>query len=141
MPTLSVVDAQIFYDRAVEAVRDVSFDAATGQVVCFLGANGSGKNTLLKAISGIMGPQKGALTKGTISFDGRNLAGRTSEVVMRSGIVQVPEGRRLFGSPTVEENLTISGFSTSSGKRRERVELVYQRKAWQSPMSSAACTP
>ena len=126
MTRLSVVNAQIFYDRAVEAVRDVSFDVAMGQIVCLLGANGSGKSTLLKAISAIMGPEKGALTKGTITFDGRNLADLSSEQIVLSGIVQVPEGRRLFGTLTVEENLTIGGFTRAPGERSERLELVYE---------------
>jgi branched-chain amino acid transport system ATP-binding protein len=125
MAKLSVVNAQIFYDRAVEAVRDVSFDVAMGQIVCLLGANGSGKSTLLKAISAIMGPEKGALAKGTISFNGRNLAHLTSEAIVQSGIVQVPEGRRLFASLTVEENLTVGGFTISAAERSERLQQVY----------------
>ena len=79
MTQLTVSNAQIFYDGAIEAVRDVSFTVPRAQVITILGANGSGKSTLLKAISGILQPEKGALVAGNIQFDGADLSSASSE--------------------------------------------------------------
>ncbi|TYR33533.1 ABC transporter ATP-binding protein [Mesorhizobium microcysteis] len=122
---LHVVNAQVLYDGVVEAVRDVSFSVDAGRIVCLLGANGAGKSTLLKAISGILGPEKGALTKGSITFAGKGLTALSSDGIVRKGIVQVPEGRRLFVNLTVEENLLMGGFTVRAAERAVRLESVY----------------
>lgn len=122
---LSVVNAQIIYDRTVEAVRDVSLTVAPGEIVCLLGANGSGKSTLLKAISGIMGPERGLLTKGAITYGGASLDGMASEQIVRAGISQVPEGRRLFADLTVEENILMGGYTISTADRSRRLAEIY----------------
>ena len=122
---LQVTNAQVFYDRSVEALRDVSLSLGTGQVVCLLGANGSGKSTLLKTISAILGPEKGVLTKGSIRFRGADTAGLGSDAIVRAGIVQVPEGRRLFGSLSVEENLLVGGFTVPAAERARRLADVF----------------
>jgi branched-chain amino acid transport system ATP-binding protein len=126
MVELSVTNAQIFYDRSVEAVRDVSFTAREKQVVCLLGANGSGKTTLLKAISGILLPEKGALVSGAMRFGGVDLSTLQSDEIVQSGIVHVPEGRRLFVNLTVEENLIMGGYTSSSAERSQRLAGVYE---------------
>jgi branched-chain amino acid transport system ATP-binding protein len=125
MPKLVVTNAQIFYDGSIEAVRDVSFAVEPGQIVAILGANGSGKSTLLKAISGILKPEKGALSAGRIEFDGDSLASADSDAIVRRGIVQVPEGRRLFVNLTVEENLVMGGATRSHADRVAGLERVY----------------
>lgn len=123
---LQVTNAQVFYDGAVEALKDVSLTVGPGQVVCLLGANGSGKSTLLKAISAILKPEKGVLTKGVIRFRGQDVARMESDAIVRSGIVQVPEGRRLFVNLTVEENLLAGGFTVPGEVRQERLAEVFE---------------
>ena len=125
MSQLNVTNAQIFYDGSIEAVRDVSFNVPAGQIVTILGANGSGKSTLLKAISGILEPEKGALVAGQIEFGGQSLTGADSDVIVRRGIVQVPEGRRLFVNLTVEENLVMGGATRSHAERVTALDRVY----------------
>jgi len=98
---LAVRNVSVFYGnfRALDHV-DISVNA--GEIVSIIGANGSGKSTLLKAIIG-----QGERVEGTISFDGDNVVGRTTREIVASGIMLVPEGRRLFPSLTVEENLRL----------------------------------
>src|SRR3954471_7121152 len=93
---------------------------AQGSVVAVLGSNGAGKSTLLRAISGTLGLQGGAVDSGTVEFDGRNLAGVDPGAIVRAGIVQAPEGRRIFGDMTVEENLRAGGLTVRSREARER---------------------
>jgi branched-chain amino acid transport system ATP-binding protein len=123
---LQVTNAQVFYDRSVEALKDVSLGVARGQIVCLLGANGSGKSTLLKAISAILGPEKGVVTKGSIQFEGKSTANMDSDAIVRAGIVQVPEGRRLFGTMTVEENLLAGGFTAPGNVRQQRLAEIFE---------------
>jgi branched-chain amino acid transport system ATP-binding protein len=98
---LAVRNVSVFYGnfRAIDHV-DISVNA--GEIVSIIGANGSGKSTLLKAIIG-----QGERVEGAISFDGDNIVGRTTRDIVASGIMLVPEGRRLFPSLTVEENLRL----------------------------------
>jgi branched-chain amino acid transport system ATP-binding protein len=125
MPQLQVTNAQVFYDGSIEAVRDVSFSVPPATVVAILGANGSGKSTLLKAISGILQPEKGALVAGSLRFGAINLAVTESHDIVRQGIVQVPEGRRLFINLTVDENLLMGGATRSAAERAQALELVF----------------
>jgi len=126
MSGLTVSNAQIFYDGAVEAVRDVSFRADKAQIVCLLGANGSGKTTLLKAISGVLSPEKGALVSGRIAFDDTDLSTLESDAIVATGVVHVPEGRRLFATLSVEENLIMGGYSLRGAERTRRLAGVYE---------------
>jgi branched-chain amino acid transport system ATP-binding protein len=125
MSELAVTNAQIFYDGVIEAVRDVSFSVAAGQVVTVLGANGSGKSTLLKAISGILQPEKGLLVAGSIRFGDADLSRAACDEIVRRGIVQVPEGRRLFANLTVDENLVMGGATRSAAERAHALEGVF----------------
>jgi branched-chain amino acid transport system ATP-binding protein len=90
---------------ALEALKGVSMEIAEGSVVGLLGANGSGKSTIMKAVSGMMKP-----TQGEIWFDGRRIDGMPAHKVIRTGIVHVPEGRRLFPFMTVFENLRMGAY-------------------------------
>lgn len=125
MSELTVTNAQVFYDGSIEAVRDVSFTVRPAQVVTILGANGSGKTTMLKAISGILQPEKGALVTGSIHFGGDDLSSAGSDEIVRRGLVHVPEGRRLFANLTVEENLVMGGATRSRAEREQGLEQVY----------------
>lgn len=126
MLKLSVTNAQIIYDGAVEAVRDVSFSAESGKIVCLLGANGAGKTTLLKSISGILGPEKGLLTSGSMRLGDVDLSKLKSDEIVRRGVVHVPEARRLFINLTLEENLAVGGYVLSATERKARMEVVYE---------------
>ncbi len=100
-----------------------------GEIVALLGANGAGKTTTLRAISGLLRTQEGEVTRGTIEFDGRRIDRLPPEEIVRLGIVQVMEGRRLFQHLTVEENL-ILGSVGRGGAARARIlrdlEMVYR---------------
>jgi len=115
-PLLEVEDLRVRYG-AVEAVHGVSFAVNGGEVTALIGANGAGKSSTLAAISGLVPAQ------GRIRFDGRDIAGAPPHVIVRAGIVQVPEGREILAQMTVEENL-LMGL-----RRRDRAELssAYER--------------
>ncbi len=117
---LEVSDLSVSYAGALQALREVSMSVAEGSVVAVLGSNGAGKSTLLRAISGTLSLQGGAIDAGTVTFDGRDLSGVGAADVVRAGIVQVPEGRRIFGELTVEENLRAGAMTVSSGEARRR---------------------
>ena len=102
----SSVDGLTVAYGAVVAVRDVSLEVDSGGIVAVLGPNGAGKTTLLRGIAGALKPQSGSVT-----FDGRPLAGMAPEDVLRRGIALVPEGRHVFPKLTVDENLIIGAIA------------------------------
>jgi branched-chain amino acid transport system ATP-binding protein len=108
-PLLQVYDLEAFYGD-FQALFGVSLTIAGGQVVAIIGANGAGKTTLLKSIAGLI-----ATPAGAIRFDGQPIGGLAANRVVARGIALVPEGRRLFPSLTVEENLQIGGQLRRSG--------------------------
>ncbi|MEV4675670.1 MULTISPECIES: ABC transporter ATP-binding protein [Actinomadura] len=103
--TLVVRDLSVSYGRAVRALRGVSLDVPAGAVTAVLGANGAGKTTLLRAISGTLPFHRGAVDTGTVRLGDRSLIGLHPATVVAAGVVQVPEGRRVFGRLSVEDNL------------------------------------
>ena len=123
--TLKISNAQVFYDGSIEGLHDVSLEVMPGQIVCLLGPNGSGKSTLLKAISGVLYPEKGVLVNGSIHFGETDLGLLPPEAIVRSGIVHVPEGRRLFAKLSVEENLVMGGYIIGSRERLRRMDNVF----------------
>jgi len=108
-PLLQVDAIDAFYGD-FQALFGVSLSVEIGQVVAVIGANGAGKSTLLKSIAGLMPPRHGEIV-----FDGQNVAGAPAFDVVKRGIALVPEGRRLFPSLSVEENLLIGGQSKRPG--------------------------
>ena len=122
---LSVVNAQILYDKTIEAVRDVSLSVDRGKIVALLGPNGAGKSTLLKAISNILYPEDGEVLHGTIEFDGLDLKRAPADRIVRHGLIHIPEGRRLFDTMTVEENLSMGAFTCERGGIEDGLERVY----------------
>lgn len=122
---LALNNIQVLYDRAIEAVRDVSLVVPAGTIVALLGSNGAGKSTILKAISGILYQENGEIVGGSVQFEGESISGRAPAAIVRQGIVQVPEGRALFATLTVEENLTMGGFTRSRAEVAEGLERVY----------------
>ncbi len=108
-PLLQVDAIDVFYGD-FQALFDVSLTVDAGQVMAVIGANGAGKSTLLKTIAGLMAPRRGA-----ISFEGEATAGQPAFAMVRRGIAMAPEGRRLFPSLSVEENLLIGGQGRRPG--------------------------
>ena len=106
---LRLTNVEVLYDRSILVLRGVSFEVPQGGIVALLGSNGAGKSTTLKAISGILGPERGAVTTGSIEFQGPDgsirIDRREPEEIVRLGIAQVMEGRRVFEHLTAEENL------------------------------------
>jgi branched-chain amino acid transport system ATP-binding protein len=120
----SVAGVSVSYSGgAIQALKKVTFEVPSAAVVAVLGSNGAGKTTLLRALSGNLSSFGGRLDAGSISFDGRALEGRSPTAIVRTGVVQVPEGRRIFGRLTVDENLRIGGFA-----RRDRAAKVAARE-------------
>jgi branched-chain amino acid transport system ATP-binding protein len=117
---LDVRDLSVRYAGAVQALHEVNISVPRGSVVAVLGNNGAGKSTLLRAISGTLALQGGAIDQGAIEFEGRDLRGVDPASIVRSGIVQVPEGRRIFGDLTVEENLRAGGLAVRDRSARGR---------------------
>ena len=110
MPLLEIRDLIVRYGE-IEALRGVSFSVDEGQVVTLLGANGAGKSTTLRAISGLAKP-----AEGDILFDGKSIAGLRPEVIVRLGISHVPEGRRVFPGLSVKENIMLGASNRRIAK-------------------------
>jgi len=108
---LELRKTRIVYGRAIEAVREASLNVVQGEIVALLGANGAGKSTTLKAISGLLGSESGEVVSGEALFEGRNLSGLRADEVTRLGVALVPEGRRLFAKLTVRENLVMGAIT------------------------------
>jgi ABC-type branched-subunit amino acid transport system ATPase component len=119
---LEVRDLSVSYAGAVSALHGVSMFVPEGSVVAVLGSNGAGKSTLLRAISGTLALEGGAVEKGGVEFEGRNLSGLDPAAIVRAGIVQVPEGRRIFGELTVEENLRAGSLTVRDKGARKRAK-------------------
>jgi branched-chain amino acid transport system ATP-binding protein len=105
----------------IQAVRDVSFDVKQGELVSLLGSNGAGKTTTLRAISGLIKTAKGA-----VSIEGSDLLSMEPSARVQRGLAHVPEGRRVFASMSVHENLALGGYTTSRAKNEEQLEAVLQ---------------
>jgi len=118
-PVLQIVDVEVTYG-GVPAVRGVSLTADAGEIVGLIGPNGAGKSTTLHAVMGLV-PLRG----GEVALEGRSLRGRTPEAIARGGVALVPEGRRLFGELTVEENLRLglAGRRETSGNGGDLVDV------------------
>jgi branched-chain amino acid transport system ATP-binding protein len=117
---LQVSNLETYYGP-IMAIRGVSFEVPRGRIVTILGANGAGKTTVLKTVSGVMDPQKG-----TVTFDGREIQGMDPDRVARLGLSHVPEGREIFPLLTVAENLGMGAYmrADADGIARD-LEMVY----------------
>src|SRR5579859_6911007 len=122
-PILQVDDIAVTYSQLIPALRGVSLTVPSGAIVALLGANGAGKTTTLKAISNLIRAERGDVTKGTIEYAGRRTETLTPSELVKSGIIQVMEGRHCFGHLTVEENLLTGAFTRSDGRAALRTEL------------------
>lgn len=124
---LKINNIEVVYSNVILVLRGVSLEVPTGQIVSLLGANGAGKSTTLKAISGLLRAQLGEVTRGSIEFEGQRIDKLSAEEIVRLGVVQVLEARPIFSHLTVEENLRTGALfrSASSSSIRQDVEEVY----------------
>jgi branched-chain amino acid transport system ATP-binding protein len=126
---LELNNVEVVYSDVIQVLRGVSMEVPEGKIVALLGANGAGKSTTLKAISGLLRTQEGEVTRGSIELDGQRIDQLSPEKIVQLGIVQVLEGRRLFRHLTVEENLLLGGVGRGGRSGRTAVnrdlEQVY----------------
>ena len=118
---LSVKDLNVYYGP-IHAVKGVSFDVNQGEIVTLIGANGAGKSTILKTVSGLLKPKGGE-----VDFMDKKISGTAPHKIVELGIAHVPEGRRIFTKMTVEENLEMGAFTAPSASVEESKEQVFQR--------------
>jgi branched-chain amino acid transport system ATP-binding protein len=123
-PILEVDEVEVVYGGVINVLRGVTMSVAEGAVVSILGANGAGKTTLLRAISGLLSFHNGRITSGRVRFDGANITASEAAPLVRSGMAQVMEGRRVFAELTVDDNLKTGAYT-----RRDRasVSATYER--------------
>ena len=125
-PLLSVNNIEVIYDHVILVLKGVSLAVPEGGIVALLGANGAGKSTTLKAISGLLRTERGDVSKGSIEFLGEAIKHKDPSEVVRRGIVQVMEGRHVFEHLTVEENLLTGAYTRDGRSLRRDLDRVYQ---------------
>ena len=122
MNMLKVTDLKVSYG-GIEALKGISFDVEQGQIVTLIGANGAGKSTTLRAISGLVRP-----SAGSINFMGRDITSMNPQRIVSEGVSLVPEGRRVFANLTVKENLKIGAYLRSDKDEiEEGIKDIYRR--------------
>ena len=117
---LQVRDLHVSYGK-IHAVQGISLNVDEGEIVALIGANGAGKSSAMQAICGVIAPQAGEIT-----FAGRNITGLPAHRVVPLGVAQVPEGRMIFESLTIEENLVLGGYTRDGHSDRQRIERVLE---------------
>jgi branched-chain amino acid transport system ATP-binding protein len=110
-PLLSVRNLEVVYSDVILVLRGVSLEVGPGRIVALLGANGAGKTSVLRAITGLLPLHRGRITKGSVTLGGTPITSATAPAIVRHGLAQVMEGRRIFTDLTVEENLRAGGFT------------------------------
>jgi len=124
---LEVQNLEVVYHSVVLVLKGVSLRVGPGQVVALLGPNGAGKTTTLRALTGLLDIHEGAITKGTVTWKGADVSEMGADAVIRSGLAQVMEGRRIFGDLTVEENLLAGAYLAPRAQAKEDLERWYER--------------
>ncbi len=122
---LNVNNIEVVYNDVILVLKGLSLSVEEGQVVALLGSNGAGKSTTLKAISGLLRPDDGEITDGDISFMGERIDRKDAADIVKSGIFQVMEGRRVFKDLTVEENLIAGAYTQKSSSISGNIDRVY----------------
>jgi branched-chain amino acid transport system ATP-binding protein len=121
---LQVRNVEVVYSDVILVLRGVSLDVPDGEIVALLGPNGAGKTTLLRALSGLLPSHRGKITKGSITFSGQRVEGLEAASLVRRGMSQVMEGRRIFAELSVEDNLKAGSFTR---RDRREVKESYER--------------
>ena len=122
MALLEVKDLQVYYG-VIQALKGINFEVNEGEIVTLIGANGAGKTTTMQSIIGLI-PSR----HGTVTFDGQDITKMPCHKIVRAGLTQVPEGRRIFQELTVYENLLMGGFSQKDQSvLKKDIESIYER--------------
>jgi len=126
-PLLNVNNIEVIYDHVILVLKGVSLEVPEGGTVALLGANGAGKSTTLKAISNLLGAERGDVTKGSIEYMGERVDKLSPNELVKRGVIQVMEGRHCFEHLTVEENLMTGAYTRRDGRAAtaESLEKVY----------------
>jgi len=122
-PLLEVNNIEVIYDHVILVLKGVSLAVPEGGVVALLGANGAGKSTTLKAISNLLGAERGDVTKGSITYQGENVHALNPAELVKRGVIQVMEGRHCFEHLTIEENLLTGAYTRGDGKAAIQASL------------------
>ncbi len=122
---LLINNITVVYHDVIQVLKGVSLEVKKGEIVCLLGSNGAGKTTTLRAISGLLKPENGKVTEGSITFEGKPIHNESPEYITRLGIIQVLEGRIAFKYLTVEENLRVGTATRWREPYKDDLELVY----------------
>lgn len=122
---LEVNNIEVVYKDIIQVLRGVSVKVPEGRITALLGPNGAGKTTTLRAISGLLVPEDGKVVSGSIAYRGENIANRAPEQIVLKGIVQVPEGRRVFKHLSVEENLRVGAATRRDSGVKADMERMY----------------
>ena len=120
---LSVTNVEVVYERVILVLKGVSLEVPRGGIVALLGANGAGKTTTLRAVSNLLEAERGRVTKGAITFQGEQVQNRSPAALVRSGCIQVMEGRGCFGHLTIEENLMTGAYTRRDGRAAVKADL------------------
>ncbi len=123
---LTLNNVEVIYNEVILVLKGMSMDVPQGKIVGLLGSNGAGKSTTLKAISGLLKAEDGEVTDGSIEFMGQPVHHRDAADIVRMGIFQIMEGRRVFEHLTAEENLVAGSYTRKDGKVRDDIDMVYQ---------------
>lgn len=124
---LQLTNVEVVYSDVILVLKGVNLDVEEGKIVALLGANGAGKTTTLKAISGLLRSEDGAVTAGSIVFKGAPIQTEEPQNLVRKGLVQVVEGRKILPHMTVEQNLLVGGkVLGSNAERRRMMERMYE---------------
>jgi branched-chain amino acid transport system ATP-binding protein len=124
---LVLKNVEVIYDDVILVLKGLSLEVPAGKIIALLGSNGAGKSTTLKAISGLLHAEEGEVTDGAIELDGQRIDKLGPEQIVKRGIFQVMEGRRVFEDLTVDENITMGGYTRNdfAGLRRDR-EMCFE---------------
>src|SRR6476660_3384057 len=125
-PLLSVRNIEVVYDDVILVLRGLSLEVPQGAIVALLGANGAGKSTTLKAISGLLKTEDGEVTRGEILFEGERINGIDPDKIVRRGIFQVMEGRRIIADMTSLENLRLGAFTRRDRGVDADIDMVFK---------------
>lgn len=122
---LTLNNIEVIYNDVILVLKGLSLHVPVGKVVALLGSNGAGKTTTLKAISGLLKPENGAITDGDIQFQGLPIHHYPADDIVRAGIIQVMEGRRVFKHLTVVENLIAGAYTAPARNFKKDIAMVY----------------
>jgi len=124
---LEVNNIEVIYDHVILVLKGVSLEVPKGGIVALLGANGAGKSTTLKAISNLLGAERGDVTKGNILYKGEAVESLNPSDLVKRGVVQVMEGRHCFEHLTIEENLLTGAYTRRDGRKAiaQSLEMIY----------------